>query len=156
MLFFINAYGINSGKLGSEILKESIEKLQENYPHVFQISDEKIIRVIPTLNGFEITSNKNTYHSKIIVVAVSSSNLFEIDGLLKYAEPHKKSLPKKKNRIQLKNHNHFVTKGIYVAGILDGHRSQLSIAAGSGAAVATDILTLWNNSIETHIHDSIR
>jgi thioredoxin reductase len=96
MLFFINAYGINSGKLGSEILKESIEKLQENYPHVFQISDEKIIRVIPTLNGFEITSNKNTYHSKIIVVAVSSSNLFEIDGLLKYAEPHKKSLPKKK------------------------------------------------------------
>ncbi|MEG1376831.1 MAG: NAD(P)/FAD-dependent oxidoreductase, partial [Myroides sp.] len=39
---------------------------------------------------------------------------------------------------------------------LAGHRSQLAIAAGSGAAVATDILTLWNNGTETHAHDSIR
>jgi hypothetical protein len=35
-----------------------------------------------------------------------------------------------------------VAEGIYVAGTLAGWRSQLSIAAGSGAAVATDILTL--------------
>jgi hypothetical protein len=34
-----------------------------------------------------------------------------------------------------------VAEGIYVAGTLAGWRSQLSIAAGSGAAVATDILT---------------
>jgi hypothetical protein len=32
----------------------------------------------------------------------------------------------------------------------------LAIAAGSGAAVATDILTLWNNGVQTHAHDSIR
>jgi hypothetical protein len=31
-----------------------------------------------------------------------------------------------------------VAEGIYVAGTLAGWRSQLSIAAGSGAAVATD------------------
>ncbi|MGL4583454.1 MAG: NAD(P)/FAD-dependent oxidoreductase, partial [Flavobacterium sp.] len=41
-------------------------------------------------------------------------------------------------------------------GTLAGHRSQLAIAAGSGAAVATDILTLWNDGVETHSHDSIR
>jgi thioredoxin reductase len=41
---FYNAYGVSSGKLGTEILKESLEKLQENYPHVSQISDEKIVK----------------------------------------------------------------------------------------------------------------
>jgi hypothetical protein len=43
-----------------------------------------------------------------------------------------------------------------VIGTLAGWRSQLAIAAGSGAAVATDILTLWNNGVQTHSHDSIR
>jgi membrane-bound inhibitor of C-type lysozyme len=31
----------------------------------------------------------------------------------------------------------------------------LSIAAGSGAAVATDILTLWNDGNQTMIHDAL-
>jgi hypothetical protein len=35
-------------------------------------------------------------------------------------------------------------------------RSQLAIAAGSGAAVATDILTLWNNGISSQSHDVIK
>jgi hypothetical protein len=62
----------------------------------------------------------------------------------------------RKTKNQLHNTDHKVAEGIYVAGTLAGWRSQLSIAAGSGAAVATDILTLWNNGIQTHIHDSIR
>jgi hypothetical protein len=56
----------------------------------------------------------------------------------------------------LVNNDHKVTEGIYVAGTLAGWRSQLSIAAGSGAAVATDILTLWNNGIDSQSHDSIK
>jgi hypothetical protein len=60
-----------------------------------------------------------------------------------------------KQRIQLHNTDHKVADGIYVAGTLAGWRSQLTIAAGSGAAV-TDILTLWNNGTQTHVHDSIR
>jgi hypothetical protein len=31
----------------------------------------------------------------------------------------------------------------------------LSIASGSGAAVATDILTLWNGGAQTQSHDKI-
>ena len=46
--------------------------------------------------------------------------------------------------------------GIYVIGTLAGWRSQLAIAAGSGAAVATDILTLWNDGIDAQSHDSIK
>jgi uncharacterized FAD-dependent dehydrogenase len=72
-----------------------------------------------------------------------------------YVETHGKALAAKQ-RIQLKNHDHLVTNGIYVAGTLAGHRSQLAIAAGSGAAVATDILTLWNGGIDSQSHDSIK
>jgi uncharacterized FAD-dependent dehydrogenase len=56
----------------------------------------------------------------------------------------------------LKNNNHLVTKGIYVAGVLAGWRSQFAIAAGSGAQVATDILTKWNDSKPTMIHEVIK
>lgn len=152
---FYNAYGVTSGKLGSEILQESLQDLHNNYPHITQIGLEKIISVNGLQNGFEVTSNKNRYFSKIVVVAIGASNLFNIQGLEHYIEPHQKSLPEK-NRIQLKNLDHKVANGLYVAGTLAGHRSQFSIAAGSGAAVATDILVFWNDGKETHIHDSIR
>jgi thioredoxin reductase len=152
---FYNAYGIESGKLGADLLTETTQQLQQNYPHITQIEDEKVLKVMAVENGFEITTNKNIYSSKIVVVSIGSSNLFDIEGLQQYIEPHQKSLPEK-NRIQLHNNDHFVAEGIYVAGTLAGHRSQLAIAAGSGAAVATDILTLWNNGVETHSHDSVR
>ena len=42
---FYNAYGIAPGKLGSELLSESIEHLEESYPHVTQISNEKVLKV---------------------------------------------------------------------------------------------------------------
>lgn len=152
---FHNAYGIPNGKLGSDLLTESTAHLAEVYPQITQIEEEKVLSVEGQNNDFTITTNKNTYKSKTIVVGIGASNLFAIEGLTQYIEPHKKSLPEK-NRIQLANNDHKVTEGIYVCGTLAGHRSQLSIAAGSGAAVATDILVLWNNGVETHSHDSIR
>ncbi|MNE74377.1 hypothetical protein D3C80_1704540 [compost metagenome] len=104
---------------------------------------------------FIVVTNKNSYKTKNIVVGIGSANTFDIEGLMQFVEPHKKALPEKQ-RIQLKNEDHKVTDGIYVIGTLAGWRSQLAIAAGSGAAVATDILTLWNNGVQTHVHDSIR
>ena len=37
---FNNAYGITSGKLGSELLTESLKQLYDLYPHVEQIENE--------------------------------------------------------------------------------------------------------------------
>ena len=91
----------------------------------------------------------------MVVLAIGHSNTFAIDGVMNYIVPHKKALPAKQ-RIQLINDDHLVTEGIYVAGTLAGWRSQLSIAAGSGAAVATDILTLWNENTSAQSHDSVR
>ncbi|MGV1011126.1 MAG: FAD-dependent oxidoreductase [Flavobacterium sp.] len=152
---FNNAYGIVPGKLGSELLAESLEQLENLYPHITQIDGEKVIAVTGEHPNFTVVTNKNTYLTKNVVVAIGASNTFAIEGLMNYVEPHKKSIAEKQ-RIQLHNDDHKVAEGIYVAGTLAGHRSQLAIAAGSGAAVATDILTLWNNGISSQSHDSIK
>ncbi|MFV8321574.1 FAD-dependent oxidoreductase [Flavobacterium sp. LS2R12] len=152
---FYNAYGIAPGKLGSELLKESTEHLSKAYPHITQIPDEKVLKIEGQFPEFIVITNRNSYQTKSIVIGIGSANTFAIDGLMHYVEPHQKSLPEKQ-RIQLKNNDHKVADGIYVIGTLAGWRSQLAIASGSGAAVATDILTLWNNGVQTHAHDSIR
>lgn len=152
---FNNAYGIPSATLGSDLLVQSIKQLSQLYPHIAQIPSEKVLKIEGQSPEFTIITNKNTYKTKVIVVAIGAANTFSIEGLMQFVEPHQKSLPEKE-RIQLHNIDHRITEGIYVAGTLAGWRSQLAIAAGSGAAVATDILTLWNHGTQTHIHDSIR
>jgi len=151
---FYNAYGIPSGKLGSDLLNESLEQLTNNYPDVVQINNEKVLKIEKKDTTYSIITNKNNYTTKIVVIAIGAGNPFAIEGLENYTIPHQKINPEK-NRIQLKNNDHLVTEGIYVAGVLAGHRSQLSIAAGSGAAVATDILTLWNNGNSVQVHDAL-
>lgn len=152
---FNNAYGIPAGTLGADLLVQSTQQLQEQYPHIFQIENEKVMSIEGNSGNFTIVTNKKSYFTKVIVVAINSSNTFSIEGLMQYVIPHKKSI-QEKNRIQLENNDHLVAEGIYVAGTLAGWRSQLAIAAGSGACVATDILTLWNDGNQTHAHDSIK
>lgn len=152
---FNNAYGIKPGTFGSDLLIQAKENLQI-YSSVTQIEGEKVNKIMKNYHQlFTVETNKSEYLTRFVVVAINSSATFAIEGLMDYVEAHKKSIPAK-NRIQLKNIDHLVAEGIYVAGTLAGHRSQLAIAAGSGAAVATDILTLWNDGVETHSHDSIR
>lgn len=152
---FNNAYGIAPGTLGSDLLETSLENLASTYPQVDQVLNEKVISIEKQEDLFLVTTNKDNYQTKMIVVATNSSNAFNIEGLMEYVIPHQKSIASK-NRIQLANIDHKVAANIYVAGTLAGWRSQLSIAAGSGAAVATDILVEWNNGNETHAHDSIK
>lgn len=152
---FNNAYGIAPGKLGSDLMAESIEQLASQYPHVAQFANEKVMKIEGEYPNFTVVTNKNAYQTQIVVVAVGWTNTLMIEGLEPYIEPHQKSIPEK-NRIQLRNTDHKVADGIYVAGTLSGKRSQLAIAAGSGAEVATDILTLWNDGNQSQSHDSIK
>lgn len=149
---FNNAYGIPAGKWGSELLCESLQQLSSLYPHITQIDGEKVLKILGNHPEFEVVTNKNSYKAHNIVVAIGYSNTFDIIGINQYVQTHQKAAPEKQ-RIELKNADHKVSDGIYVAGTLAGWRSQLAIAAGSGAAVATDLLTLWNDGLQSQSHD---
>lgn len=149
---FNNVLGLAPGTLGSDILEQGRAQLRTLYPHVEQIESERVKSVIKIPDGFEVTTNKNTYHSEIVVIAAGYTNLINIDGLEAYIAPHPRAAVAKE-RIWLKNKDHLVAEGLYVAGTLAGWRSQFAIASGSGAQVATDILTLWNDGKDAHVHD---
>ncbi len=149
---FNNALGINTGTKGPDILENGIKHLTENYPQIQPIFDAKVLKIEGTDGQFVITSEQGIFYTAKIVVAVTPRVNFDIQGLMDYVEPHSKMPPVKKF-IQLRNEDHVVAPGIYVAGVLAGHRSMFAIAAGSGQAVATDILTEWNNGIHTLAHD---
>ena len=151
---FNNVLGLTSGTLGTDVLTAGKKQLTKNYPNVSQIEGEKVIS-IAIKNGFNIVkTTKNEYKAQVIVFALNYAKPFLIKGLEAYLEPHQKAKASK-DRIQLRNKNYLVTEGVYVCGTLSGCRSQFAIAAGSGANVATDILTLWNNGEHSQVHDKI-
>jgi thioredoxin reductase len=149
-----NVLGFKKGTKGNEILTEGLEQLSTDFPHIQQIENEKVIAIIQEADKIVVKTNKSTYSAITIVVATSPSNLFDIKGLTQFVQPHS-SIPAVKEKIMLKNENHLICKNIYVAGVLAGWRSQFAIAAGSGAQVATDILTEWNNGNHAMVHDVI-
>ena len=151
---FNNVLGLQPGTLGSDILTEGKTQLTALYPHISQIDNEKVNEIKKNEEGFVIKTNKNSYYSKIVVIAVGYTNLMTIDGLESYIEPHPRAAIEK-DRIWLKNTDHLIEKNLYVAGTLAGWRSQFAMACGSGSHVATDILTLWNDGKQTKIHDKI-
>jgi thioredoxin reductase len=151
---FNNVLGLQPNSLGKDILIQGKEQLKNLYPHIVQIENEKVISVENNEEFFIIKTNKKNYQSLLVVIALNYSKPFTIDGLNDFLIPHEKSSPEK-DRIQLKNNNHLIKKGLYCCGTIAGFRSQFAIAAGSGAIVATDILTLWNNGNDVKIHDKI-
>lgn len=151
---FNNVLGLKPGTLGKDILSDGILQLKNLYPQVTQIDKERVTHIAENTDGFKVTTNKNEYASKIVVIAVGYTNLFTIKGLENYIEPHPRAIIEK-DRIWLKNTDHLIKDNLYVAGTLAGWRSQFAIASGSGAHVATDILTLWNDGKHTKIHDKV-
>lgn len=151
---FNNVLGLPKGKTGATILEEGRAHLTEVYPHVSQIANEKVCEITGEAGNFQIITNKNTYQSKCVVIALNYSKPFTIDGLDEFIAPHPRAAAKK-DRLYLKNEDHLVKDGLYVCGTIAGWRSQFAIAAGSGAQVATDILTLWNDGNHTKVHDKI-
>ncbi|NVJ89433.1 MAG: NAD(P)/FAD-dependent oxidoreductase [Flavobacteriaceae bacterium] len=151
---FNNVLGLSAKTLGKDILIDGKNQLKELYAHIHQIEKEKVLAVEKESDSYKIVTNKNTYQTKFAVIALNYAKPFTITGLESFIIPHKKSNPEK-NRIQLKNSDHLIEQNLYCCGTIAGHRSQFSIAAGSGAAVATDILTLWNSGTHIKVHDKI-
>lgn len=151
---FNNVLGMPPGTSGTFILESGTIQLKQLYPHVIQIDHEKVIEILKNDTGFRVITNKATYLTKLVVVAVGYTNLINIKGLEPYIEPHPRAIAGKE-RIWLKNNDHLIEEGLFVAGTLAGWRSQFAIASGSGAQVATDILTIWNDGKDAQVHDKI-
>ncbi len=151
---FNNVLGMTPGTTGASILNNGMQQLTQLYPHVAQIENEKVSEITKIDIGFSVVTNNNSYTSKCVVIAVGYSNLMTINGLEKYIEPHPRAAIEKQ-RIWLKNEDHLIAPNLYVAGTLAGWRSQFAMASGSGAHVATDILTQWNDGKHTKVHDKI-
>ena len=149
-----NVLGLAVGTKGTTVLAEGPEHLASLYPHVEQLTKEKVLEIEETEAYLIVKTNKNTYHTKLAVIALGASNLVQIKGLESYYETHQR-LSTKKERIQLKNTDHRVTDKLFVAGVMAGWRSQFAIACGSGASVGTDILTLWNDGQHSMVHDKV-
>jgi len=151
---FNNVLGLPSGTLGTDVLTAGKKQLTRNYPNITQIEGEKVISIAIQDDFHIVKTNKKEYKTQVIVLALNYAKPFLIKGLVAYLEPHQRAKASK-DRIQLSNENYLVTEGVYVCGTLSGCRSQFAIAAGSGASVATDILTLWNNGEHSQVHDKI-
>ncbi len=151
---FNNVLGLTPGTTGTSILESGKEQLSSLYPHVNQIENEKVLEVSKNDTDFIVSTNKNTYQSKIVVITVGYTNLMTIKGLEQYIEPHPRTAIEK-DRIWLKNTDHLIEDNLYVAGTLAGWRSQFAIASGSGVHVATDVLTLWNGGKDVKVHDKV-
>lgn len=151
---FNNVLGLEAGSKGKDILKSGLEQLQNQYPEVDVIQSEKVLSVENENSLYKVTTNKRVYFAHTIVIALNYAKPLTIKGLESFIIPHQRANPAK-DRIQLKNDHHLVQKGLYVCGTIAGWRSQFAIAAGSGASVATDILTLWNQGNPTKVHDKI-
>src|SRR6478609_1282206 len=65
-----NAYGISPGTSGSELLSQSLEHLNVTYPKVDQITEEKVMIIEGNSPDFTVFTNKNSYRTKNIVVAI--------------------------------------------------------------------------------------
>ena len=149
---FNNVLGLTPGTLGESILENGKKQLTNLYPLVEQIDHEKVLEIQKENDYFKVLTNKTTHLAKVVVVAVGYTNLINITGLESFIEAHPRAAAEK-DRVWLKNTNHLIEENLYVAGTLAGWRSQFAIASGSGAQVATDILTLWNNGKHVKVHD---
>ena len=151
---FNNVLGLKPGTLGKDLLSDGKLQLERLYPEITQIEKEKVSEITKIGDYFLVSTNKSQYKTKLVVVAVGYTNLLTIKGLEDYVKPHPRAAIEK-DRIWLENTNHLITHNLNVAVTLAGWRSQFAIASGSGAHVATDILTLWNNGTHTKVHDKI-
>ncbi len=149
---FNNVLGFKPGTTGADVLELGKQQLTLQYPHIEHIENEKVCELIKSDFGYIVITNKSNYKAKCVVVAVGYTNSIRIKGLEDYIAVHPKARLEK-DRIWLKNVNHKIEENLYVAGTLAGWRSQFAMASGSGAHVATDILTLWNDGIQTKVHD---
>ncbi len=147
-----NLYGVALGVKGKELVEKELEHLK-SFSALEQLEQEAITAVVAKDDYYEVKTQNNTYEAKNVVLAIGhSEKIANIEGLESYIVAHEKSLPGVK-KSALKNTDLVVREGLYAAGLTSGCASQAVIAAGTGADVAVQLMTKWNDGVFDHHHD---
>ena len=75
---FNNVLGLEPGTLGKDILSSGTQQLATLYPHVQQITKEKVKSIEPYGEGWRISTNKRSYTALNLIIAVGYTSLITI------------------------------------------------------------------------------
>ncbi|ACO04045.1 MAG TPA: NAD(P)/FAD-dependent oxidoreductase [Persephonella sp.] len=134
-----NVPGIEKGTYGRDLLKKIRDQVSE-YGSVDLVQD-RVVKAEGEKGDFRVyTESGKGFRSDILVIA-TGFHRFDIEGLDINVVPHTRS--PRPNKIMIENNDNLVRDGLYVAGLVAGEPTMFVSAAGSGAKVACDILSLW-------------
>ncbi len=148
-----NLYGVKQGVKGKDFLKKSLGQL-DMFSNIEKLNPVIVKSVLDKGDFYEIKAGRKTYKAKSVVLAIGNSKkINDIEGLEKYITKHVNT-PAAMERFALTNSHLLVDgKAMYAAGLTCGCPSQVAVASGTGADVAVQLLTKWNNGEYDHHHD---
>jgi len=147
---FFNLAGVDFG-IGGDSLIEKMEKQLSNFKSCTKVIDTAT-KIEKNNDSFTVTTQNNTYQSKIVVIATGMHS-FDIECDLVNIEEHTDVM--KPNKVCLKNENNQISENLFVAGLASGAKTMFAIANGEGAKVACDIFKQWTAKPAV-AHDTIK
>ena len=148
-----NAPGVAPGTNGPDLLNQLKEQLGQ-YGSASMVNARCLTAEREADGGFQVHLDNDMNIQGQTLVLATGYKRFEIEGLSVTPSTH--PLGGKANRIMLEHDGVYgIEPDLHVAGLLAGGSSQYAIAAGIGAQVAVEILSLWAGK-RTHIHETVR
>lgn len=144
-----NAPGVPIGTLGTDVLEQMQSQVVQY--GVATVDRATVASVARTDVGWSATATCGRVWKSHTLVLATGFKRWDIQGLPCTPTSHPRG--GKLDRIMLEHDGiYHLQHNLHVAGLLAGGSSQFAIAAGSGAQVAVEILSVWAGK-RTHIHD---
>jgi thioredoxin reductase len=75
---FNNAHGTPEGALGPNLLLQGTKHLNDLYPHIAQIPNEKVLRIKGSTQDLRLLQIKTARQQKVIVITIGAANILSI------------------------------------------------------------------------------
>jgi len=139
---FKNVIGLPYGLNGKDAFNSMQDQLK-HYPAI-ELIKTQVASINETVSYFELEMRKGEKFKVKRLVLASGLKVFSAKGLDITIKDHPK-VPKK-GRLYIENDDFKVRNNLYVTGALSGFSTQYSIAIGTGAQTAINILNEINGS----------
>lgn len=144
-----NAPGVAIGASGTETL-EHMRRQVDQY-QIATFHQGSVVAAKRAADHWTLHLQDDRIMTSQVIVMATGYKRWELQGLPDPPIRHPRG--GKADRIMLEHDGVYrIEDGLYVAGLLGGGSSQFAIAAGIGAQVGVEILSLWAGK-RTHVHD---